>query len=195
MLIKRMEERGFGSRGSEQTEVAGCCEHGSETSRFVNCGVFLNYRSNYRERLKKYSDSWTQEPYLYFPCGSTALRLDSTAASPFLLTLRSKCQLIIFYSFSPQSVLRQVRSFLQSDSPRSAIQCFLFQFAVSSSIIGPYSSCLQNFPRLPVTYNFFLYIFFNNLFQKAIYTQDVTNPVSIPPFYCKWDISILFDCM
>jgi len=33
------------------------------------------------------------------------------------------------------------------------------------------------------------------LFQKAVPTQDVTNPVSLLFFYCMYDIPILLDCI
>ena len=42
------------------------------------------------------------------------------------------------------------------------------------------ANCLRLRPHLPVTYN----LSFSNMFQKAVPTQDVTNPVSLPSFYC-----------
>jgi len=31
------------------------------------------------------------------------------------------------------------------------------------------------------------------MFQKAIFSQDVTNPVTLPSFYCMQDIPVLLD--
>jgi hypothetical protein len=33
-----------------------------------------------------------------------------------------------------------------------------------------------------------IYLLFNYLFQQAVPTQDVTNPVSFPSSYFMWDI-------
>ena len=41
---------------------------------------------------------------------------------------------------------------------------------------------------------YFFYHSFNNVFQKAVPTPAVTNPVSLPTIYCLYDISLLLDC-
>jgi hypothetical protein len=40
-----------------------------------------------------------------------------------------------------------------------------------------------------------LYLSFKNLFQKAVPTQNVTNPVSLPSVCCMYDIPLSIDCM
>jgi hypothetical protein len=40
-----------------------------------------------------------------------------------------------------------------------------------------------------------LYLSFNNVFQKAVPTLDVTNPVSLPSIYCTYDIPPLPDSL
>ena len=54
------------------------------------------------------------------------------------------------------------------------------------------SSCLRLLPRLPVTSISFT-LSFNKALYKAVPTQNVTNPVSIPPSYfvCKIFLSSL----
>jgi hypothetical protein len=36
------------------------------------------------------------------------------------------------------------------------------------------------------------YLSFNHVFQKAVPMQDVTNPVSLPSFYCMYDVPFFF---
>jgi hypothetical protein len=55
------------------------------------------------------------------------------------------------------------------------VQCSLFSLRSSTS-------CLPLLPRLYVTSS--LYLSPNIVFKKAVPTQDVTNPVSLSPFYC-----------
>jgi hypothetical protein len=94
------------------------------------------------------------------------------------------------HSFIPQSDLRQNQSLFQSefssecDLVLSLSICNIFSFhlghpvATSSSSRHFYpSSCLS----------------FNNAFQKAVPTWDVTNPVSLPSLYCMQDIPVLLD--
>ena len=53
------------------------------------------------------------------------------------------------------------------------------------------ANCLRLLPHLPVTY----ILSFNSMFQKAVPTQDVTNPVNLPSFYCfKIFLSSLILC-
>jgi len=82
----------------------------------------------------------------------------------------------------PYSVLRHVHRFSKASSPSSAIQCFLSQIPIWPSLTSS-SSCLRLLPHsrhfLPPTY-----ISPNNAFQKAVPTQDLTKPVSLPSFYC-----------
>ena len=35
----------------------------------------------------------------------------------------------------------------------------------------------------------------NNVFEKAVHIQDMTNPVSLPSFYCLEDVPFLLDSM
>jgi len=39
------------------------------------------------------------------------------------------------------------------------------------------------------------YLSFNNVFQKTVFTQDVTNPANSPSFYGTHDISFLLHSM
>jgi hypothetical protein len=86
----------------------------------------------------------------------------------------------MLYAFIPQSVIRQVHSLFQSDFPKERDLVLPL-----SSILVPLrlcNSCLFLLPRLPVT--LFFHLSFNNLFQKAVPMQHVTNPVSLTYFYC-----------
>ena len=74
-------------------------------------------------------------------------------------------------------------------SARSSASSFNSQYALFS--LAPYTSCLRLLPRLPVNYILILYLSFSKLFQKAVRTQAVANPVSLPSIYCTYDIPLL----
>ena len=71
----------------------------------------------------------------------------------------------------------------------SSSQCDLvlplsvFNFRYPPVSLRSWSSCLRLLPRLPITYIFsHLYLYIIDVFCKAVPTQDVTNPVSLPSF-------------
>ena len=71
----------------------------------------------------------------------------------------------------------------KASSPHSAIQSFLLQMRVSSPFLKviqqlPTSSSLSSCHFYPP-----LYLFFSNPLQKAVSTQNVTNPVCLPFTY------------
>jgi len=72
---------------------------------------------------------------------------------------------------------RHVHSLFQSEFSR---QCYLV-LPLSDSSIFLSSSCLRLLPRLPIST---LYLSSNNVLEKAVSTQDVSNPLSLPPFHC-----------
>jgi hypothetical protein len=39
----------------------------------------------------------------------------------------------------------------------------------------------------------FIYLPFIKVFQKAVPKQNVANPLSLPPFFCRYDIPVLLD--
>jgi len=91
-------------------------------------------------------------------------------------------------SSDPKAVPNQVLH-----TVRSSASAFNFQyprFSLRSS-----SSCLHLLPRLSVTSVFPSYLSFSTVFLKAVPTQDVTNPVSLPSFYCMQDIPLFLDPM
>ena len=76
----------------------------------------------------------------------------------------------------------------KASCPHSAIQSFLLQMRVSSPVLKviqqlPTSSSSSSSHFYP---NF--YLSFNNPLQKAVSTQNVTNPVSLPFTYFMQDI-------
>ena len=83
----------------------------------------------------------------------------------------------------PQSLPKRVLH-----TVRSSVSSFSFQNPRLSSTS---SSCLLLLRRLPVT----SILPFNNLFQKAVPTLDVTDPVYLPSFYCMCDIPFFLDSM
>ena len=93
---------------------------------------------------------------------------------PIIVHIHSSCSL---------SYDRAVAS-SNANSPQGTIECFLFQFLVFSFPQGHPEAAYGFFPRLPVTSNPFLYRSLNNEFLKAVPTQVVTNPVSLPSFHC-----------
>ena len=89
-----------------------------------------------------------------------------------------------------------VRSIASSkaSSPQRVIQCFLFQFTVPSLFLkviqqlltSSFSSSRHFYPSL--------YLSSNNVFQKAVPTQDVTNPVSLRFIVCRMFLSFSTRC-
>jgi len=61
---------------------------------------------------------------------------------------------------------------------RSSASSFNLQYPLFS--LSSYSSCLLFLPCLPATSS--LYLSFNNVLQKTVPTQDMTNPVNLPSF-------------
>ena len=82
----------------------------------------------------------------------------------------SFCNLTTVPQTPPKPALHTVRRIASS---------FNFHYHLISS--KSYSNCLLLLPRLPVTYTF--YLSFNNLFRKAVLTQELTNPFSLPFIY------------
>jgi hypothetical protein len=93
--------------------------------------------------------------------------------------------LLSLYPSISQSALRQVHSLYQSQfsTLRSSASSSSFQYPLVS--LTTFGSCLLLLPRLPVTYILSLYLSLNNIFQKAVPMQDVTNPFSLPSFRCN----------
>ena len=86
--------------------------------------------------------------------------------------------------FSHSVLLPNDRSIVSSrvSSTGSAIQCFVVQFTVISLFLKVIQQLLTSSSSSSLTFYPSLYFSFNNLFQKAIPTQYVTNPVSLPSF-------------
>jgi hypothetical protein len=72
---------------------------------------------------------------------------------------------------------------------RSSPSSFNFQYPLFS--LRSSSSCLRLIPRIPLTSSLYLSC---NVFQNAVPMQAVTNPVTLPSFYCMYDLPLLFDC-
>ena len=88
-----------------------------------------------------------------------------------------------------QFFLRHVHS---SSKARYGASSFNFQYPPVS--LRSSSSCLLHLSRLPVTY-IFPTNFHQECVQKAVPPQDVSNPVSLPSFYCtQLILSILSLC-
>ena len=84
----------------------------------------------------------------------------------------------------PQSVLHTVHSNVFSFSFQYPPISFI---SASSCFHFPFSASHQFYPSLC--------LFFNNSFYTAVPTQDLTNPVSLPSFYCLQYIHLLLDCL
>ena len=83
----------------------------------------------------------------------------------------------------------------KASSPHSAIQCFLFKFAVISLSFKVILQLLTSYCSSPRHFNPSFYLSFNNVFQKAVPTQDVTNSVSLSSFIvCSIFLSSLSLC-
>jgi len=76
---------------------------------------------------------------------------------------------------------------------RSSAVSLSFQYPFFSSRSS--SSCLHLFTRLPVTSIFSLYPSLNKASMTVVPTQDVTNPVNLPSFYCLYVIPLLLDSL
>jgi len=91
-------------------------------------------------------------------------------------------------SSSSLSYDRSIASFKEL-SPQRAIYGFLFQLLAYSYFLIQKLLASSS----PSSRHFYhsLFLSLNNLFQKAVPTQDVTNPVILPSIYCMYDISVL----
>ena len=74
---------------------------------------------------------------------------------------------------------------------RSRASCFKWEHPLLS--LRSSNSFVRLLPRLPVTSIPLFYLSFNNPLQKAVSTQNVTNPVSLPFAYFMQDIPLLLD--
>ena len=96
------------------------------------------------------------------------------------------------HSFSSLSYDRSKAS-SKANSPHSGIWSFLLQMTVSS----PFLKVIQQLPTSSSTSSchFYppLYLSFSNPLQKAVSTQNVTNPVRLPFTYFMQDIPLLLD--
>ena len=97
-----------------------------------------------------------------------------------------------FQSFSSLSYDRSKAS-SKASSPHSAIQSFVFQMRVSS----PFLKVIQQLPTSASlsSCHFYapLYLSFSNPLQKAVSTQNLTNPARLPFTYFMQDIPLLLD--
>ena len=76
-------------------------------------------------------------------------------------------------------------------SLHSATYCLIFQFSASSSFLKAIQQLLTSSSSYSHRFYPSLYIPFNKVFQKAVPTQDMTNPVTLPSVYCMYDIPLL----
>ena len=95
---------------------------------------------------------------------------------------------IFIHSFSSVSYDRS------NTSPLSAIQSFLLQMRVSSPFLKVMQQLLTSSSSSSCHFYSAFYLSFNNLLQKAVSTQNVTNPVSLPFTYFIQDIPLILDC-
>ena len=69
----------------------------------------------------------------------------------------------------------------------------------SLSQTGPFLKVIKQLLRSSSLYSRYFNIFFclssSNMFLKTVPTQDVTNPISLSPFYCMQDIPLLRDAI
>ena len=79
----------------------------------------------------------------------------------------------------------------KASSPQRAIYCFRFQFPVFSLFLRSASSSSFSLHYCHFHLSFFPH--FSNVFQKAVPTPVVTNPIRLPSWYCMQDIPLPFD--
>ena len=75
----------------------------------------------------------------------------------------------------------------------SAIQSFLLQMRVSSPVLKFIQQLLMSSFSSSCHFHLSLYLSFDNLFQKAVSTQDVSNQFSLLFSYFLQDIPLLID--
>ena len=83
---------------------------------------------------------------------------------------------------------------LRNTSLHIEIQHFLFQFSVTSCSPQVIQQLLTSSSSASDYYYPFLYLSFNNVFYKAVPTQDVTYPFPLTSVYSVQDV-LLFDSM
>jgi hypothetical protein len=80
-------------------------------------------------------------------------------------------------------------AYSKASSPQSGVSSFKWEYPLLS--LRSSSSFLRILPRLPLTSNPPFYLSFNNPLQKAVSTQNVTNPGSLSLTYFMQDILLL----
>ena len=83
----------------------------------------------------------------------------------------------------------------KASSPQSKIQCFLFQFTVSSLVLNVIQQLLTSSSSYCRHFYPSPYLSNSNVCSKAVPMQDVINPASVPYLYCMQDIPVLLECM
>ena len=86
------------------------------------------------------------------------------------------------HSFYSLSFVRHTVS-SKASSPQIAMQWFHFQFTISSSFLNTIKYLLTSSSSSIRHLNLSIYLSFNNVFQKAVPTQYVANPVCLPFFH------------
>ena len=82
----------------------------------------------------------------------------------------------------------------KASSPQSASQCFMFQVPVTFLFLKVIQQLRTPSSTSSLPFCLSCYLSCSNVVQKAVPTQDVTDPVSLPTFYCLQDIPFLLDC-
>ena len=102
-----------------------------------------------------------------------ALQPNLISQFPFVTINFAFIHSVVCLTTGPQPLPNRVLYRLRSSASSSNIQYPFFSFRSCNS-------CLHLLSRLLVV---FFCISFNNMFQKTVPTQDVTNPVSLPLFF------------
>ena len=105
----------------------------------------------------------------------------------FLMTNMITSVFSTIHSFCGLSYERSTTA-SKASLPQSVIQCFLFQFPVSSLFL----KVIQQLLTSSSSSSFYLSFSF---VQKAVPMQDVTSPVSLPFIYCMQDTPLLLASM
>jgi hypothetical protein len=123
------------------------------------CSVMINW-------LSFLNVCATRKIIIHYSCVLYLYRLFSCFSYSFI-------HFVVYLMKSPQPLPKQVLH-----SVRSSVYSFYFQYPLIFWIAA--SSCLCLLPRLPIIFS----LSFNNVWCKTVPVQDVTNPVSLPSFYC-----------
>ena len=150
--------------------------------------------TSYRSELQKQSGSFGEEKNLFFSDGNRTTIFRSSFRCLFAKTAELTGLTFVFMLIS-HSVLRQVQSHFQSGFSTEGDLVLPLSIYSSLSFLSIFQWLLASSSSSSRHLYLSICLSFNNVIQKAVFTHNVTNPVSLPSFtVTEMSLSFLILC-